>query len=120
MNKQPRNDNTKQPDAPRQKQYIQPRLLNLTSNNNSFGDEIHKPSNLETIVFHNINGIKVETNWAQIVVTMKELKVDMFGFAEINKSMDNYSKQKWTSIIQKQYYLSKTIHSESSVETISD
>jgi hypothetical protein len=51
---------------------------------------------------------------------MKDLKIDIFGFAEINKSMNNLSKQRWTNIIQKCFYLSRTTHSESSASFDSD
>jgi hypothetical protein len=47
---------------------------------------------------------------------MKELNVDILGFAEINKSMDDFLKQRWTRVIQKKFYLSQTIHSENSVK----
>jgi hypothetical protein len=36
--------------------------------------------------------MKDENNWAQIIATMKENNVDIFGFAEINKSMDSFAK----------------------------
>jgi exonuclease III len=95
---------------------MQSRLKYNQQTNKAFGDNILNDSEFETILFQNINGIKDETNWTQIIHTMKDLNIDIFGFAEINKSMDNFSKQKWTGIIQKQFYLSRTIHSESSVK----
>jgi hypothetical protein len=51
---------------------------------------------------------------------MKENHVDIFGFAEINKSMDSVSKSKWQSVIRKQYYLSRTTHSESTIKVGTD
>jgi hypothetical protein len=81
--------------------------------NESFGNNILSDYKFETILFQNINGIKDETNWKQIIHTMKELNIDRFGFAETNKSMNDYSKQRWTGIVQKQFYFSRSIHSES-------
>jgi exonuclease III len=75
---------------------------------------------METIWFHNINGIKDEKNWAQIILTMKENNIDIFGFAEINKSMDNFALNWWKSTIRKQFYLSRMIHSESTTKTDSE
>jgi hypothetical protein len=75
---------------------------------------------IETIWFHNINGMKDENNWAQIITTMKENNIDIFGFAEINKSIDSFAKHKWQAILRKQFYLSRSIHSESSSKTDSE
>jgi hypothetical protein len=71
----------------------------------------------ETIWFHNINGIKDERNWAQIITTMKENHIDIFGFVETNKSMTGILRNQWQPIIRKQFYFSRTIHSESSTKT---
>jgi hypothetical protein len=87
-----------------EKRYIQPKLRVYNMENDSFGDDIAQDSNVETILFQNINGIKDDTNWAQIIYTMHELKIDWFGFAETNKSMDNFSQQRWVSTIQKQFF----------------
>jgi hypothetical protein len=84
--------------------------------NEPFGDNIMNDSEAETILFQNINGIKDETNWTQIIHTMKDLNIDIVGFAEINKSMSEFSKQRWKGIIQKQFYLSRFTHSESSIK----
>jgi hypothetical protein len=51
------------------------------------GDDIHEQTEDETIIFHYINGIKEEANWFQLFMTMKELKADIFGFAEINRTL---------------------------------
>jgi hypothetical protein len=95
--------------ADTEKSFIQPRLFYHQDANVPIGDEIahqtESPDH-ETIWFHNINGMKDEQNWAQIIATMKENNVEIFGFAEINISMDNFSKNRWHSIIKKQYYLS--------------
>jgi hypothetical protein len=63
--------------------------------NKSIGENILDPpksDNIKMLWFHNINGMKDEQNWEQIITTMKENNVDIFGFAEINKSMDNFSR----------------------------
>lgn len=74
-----------------QKQYIQPKLRIQITDNVHFGDNIHdKTSKAETILFQNINGINDETNWNQVIHTMRKLNVNVFGFAEINKAMDNF------------------------------
>jgi hypothetical protein len=99
---------------------MQPKLHACNTENDSFGDDITQESDVETILFQNINGIKDDTNWAQIINTMHELKIDWFGFAETNKSMDNFSKQRWVSTIQKQFYFSRTTHSESAITTDTD
>jgi hypothetical protein len=52
--------------------------------NTHYGDEFDSSEEFDTILFHNINGMKDTTNWYQILLTMKELNVDIFGFAEIN------------------------------------
>jgi hypothetical protein len=97
-----------------EKQYIQPKLLNHESNNQHFGDFIQTfPKEAETILFQNINGTKDNTNWHQVIHSMKEFDVDIFGFAEINKAMDNFSEQRWFLTIQKQYYLSRSVTSKS-------
>jgi hypothetical protein len=103
------------------KRFIQPKLRAHNMDNVHFGDTIQKNhSNVETILFQNINGIKDDSNWNQIIHTMKELDIDIFGFAETNKSMDNFSKQRWISTIQKQYYLSRSVTSESNIKTDND
>jgi hypothetical protein len=95
---------------------MQSKLKYNLQTNKAFCNNILDTSELDTFFFHNINGIKDDNNWHQIIHTMKELNVNIFGFAEINKSMDNFLKQKWTGAIQKQFYLSQTIHSKSSVK----
>jgi hypothetical protein len=96
---------------------MQPVLSNPNESNEAFGDNKTSEPHDDTILFHNINGIKDESHWAQVITTMKELEVEIFGFAEINKSMTNFSKHKWTSIIQKQFYFSRMVHSESAATT---
>jgi hypothetical protein len=69
---------------------IQPRLHYFNLSNEAIGNDITSETDYDTILFHNINGIKDESNWAQIITTMKENRINVFGFAEINKSMDNF------------------------------
>jgi hypothetical protein len=66
----------------------------------------------ETILFHNINGMKDDTNWYQIIATMKELNIEIFGFAEINRSLHHGYKQEWKETIRKIFYFSRTTTSE--------
>jgi hypothetical protein len=54
------------------------------TDNQPFGDDIHGNNNGVKIMFHNINGIKDEGNWHQIMTTMQELQIEIFGFVEIN------------------------------------
>jgi hypothetical protein len=96
---------------------MQPVLSNANESNEAFGDNITGEPYDDMILFHNINGIKDKSHWAQVITTMKEMDVVIFGFAEINKSMSNFSKQKWMSIIQKQFYFSRMVHSESAANT---
>jgi hypothetical protein len=54
--------------------------------NQAVGANILTPSNsleLETIWFHNINGIKDEKNWAQIITTMKENNIDILALQKL-------------------------------------
>jgi exonuclease III len=88
--------------------------LNTSQTDNlPFGDDISEPHDGETIIFHNINGIKDMTNWFQILMTMTELNIDIFGFVEINQKMDNGKKFQWMDQIRKHFYYSQTTHSES-------
>jgi hypothetical protein len=69
----------------------------------------------ETILFHNINGIKEEANWFQILMTMNELKANIFGFAEINRTLNHGIKQKWEGVTRKIFTHSRMIQSESDI-----
>jgi hypothetical protein len=86
-----------------QKQFTQIKLNTSQTDNLPFGDDISEPHGGETIIFHNINGIKDMTNWFQILMTMTELNIDIFGFAEINQKMDNGEKYQWTDQIRKHF-----------------
>jgi hypothetical protein len=86
-----------------QRQFTQIKLNTLQTDNLPFGDDISEPHDGETIIFHNINGIKDMTNWFQILMTMTELNIDIFGFAEINQKMDNGEKYQWTDQIRKHF-----------------
>lgn len=96
--------------------FTQMKLKSQTETNVPFGDDIHEQTDDQTILFHNINGIKDSTNWFQIITTMRELNVDVFGFAEINQQMAR-GKGRWTETIRKIFQYSRNIHSESSVVT---
>jgi hypothetical protein len=71
----------------RQRRKHQTVLQHFNHNNEinlAFGHPIKYNSQYECFLFHNINGIKDEHNWAQINLTMLDLDVTCFGFAEIN------------------------------------
>jgi hypothetical protein len=66
------------------KWFTQICLQSKSTPNIHYGDEIDSSKEFDTILFHNINGMKDTTNWYQVLLTMKELHIDIFGFAEIN------------------------------------
>jgi hypothetical protein len=101
----------------KQKRYSQIRLTQTTMSNMHFGDEIPSSDENDIILFHNINGMKDPTHWFQIMMTMQELNVSIFGFAEINKSLNRGYNQDWKDTIRKIFYYSRTTHSESKVQT---
>jgi hypothetical protein len=66
--------------------------LKLKPNSDSnlpFGNDIHEIYDSDKIIFHNINGLKDDTNWLQILKTMMELRADIFGFVELNRTMEH-------------------------------
>jgi hypothetical protein len=85
------------------------------SDNLHFGDDLQNHSNIECFIFHNINGIKDETNWVQINQKMHELDVTGFGLAEINTTFRGQFYQKWHDFTRKAFRHSKMISSESDV-----
>jgi hypothetical protein len=66
------------------KKYIQTTVSNEEHLNLPFGDHILDEKQGCIILFHNINGMKDEKNWYQILSTMKDMNVDIFGFTEVN------------------------------------
>lgn len=98
-----------------EKKYLQIKLQHNIDSNDHYGDNIFDHHDHEVILFHNINGMKDDTNWFQIVTTMSELNTSIFGFAELNKSMTKGSLD-WRSTLQKIFYYSRTSLSESSVQ----
>jgi hypothetical protein len=98
-----------------QKNLYQIKMKSMHSNNLPFGDDIMEDTNEDTILFHNINGIKEETNWHQISKTMAELNVSIFGFAEINQTLRQGAQHKWVQVTRKFFSHSKMIHSESDI-----
>jgi hypothetical protein len=95
--------------------FHQIKLKPMETSNLPVGDKIHEETDLETILFHNINEIKDETNWYQILMTMKELRADIFGFTEINRTMERGIKQKWEQTTRKLFQHSRTINSKSKI-----
>jgi hypothetical protein len=102
--------------ATTQKRYSQIKLETFDSDNLPFGDDIHGNHDGITLLFHNINGIKDIDNWHQIMTTMKELQIDIFGFIELNKIMDRGKKFKWIKTMKKYFDYSHYVNSESNVE----
>jgi hypothetical protein len=102
------------------RRYTQIKIHNPNTNNLPFGDNIQEPYDSETILFHNINGFKDKTNWFQILMTMYELKVEIFGFVETNQQLNKGKKYEWINPIRKLYFHSRTTHSESAIDSHSD
>jgi hypothetical protein len=80
-----------------------PNLKNFQSNNFPFGDDINSFSEVEGFLFHNINGIKDESNWTQINLTMAELNITCFGLVEINTTLRGLTFSKWNDITRKTF-----------------
>lgn len=81
----------------------------------AFGDDVYEKFDGVKILFQNINGIKDEANWFQIMTTMMELQVEIFGFAEINRTLNHGKKFKWVDINRKYFYYNRSSHSESQI-----
>jgi hypothetical protein len=100
--------------------FTQMQLQTQTESNLPFGDNIHELTNDQTIISHNINGMKDPTNWFQILTTMRELNANIFGLVKLNQQMMKGDKGKWTEPIRKIFKYSRNIHSESSIVTDSN
>jgi hypothetical protein len=96
--------------------FTQIKLAIDTTNNLPFGDLIEDSSDGERIVFHNINGMKDQKNWYQIINSMREYNVNIFGFTELNQSLTRGYNNAWISTIRKIFYYSRSIFSESNVQ----
>jgi hypothetical protein len=107
------NDNTKLGEEARK--HTQTKLKINTTTNIPFGDLVHNSEAGETILFHNINGMKDSNNWNQIITSMREMNIDIFGFAELNKSLERGYSNEWVQTIRKSYYYSRSIYSESNL-----
>jgi hypothetical protein len=66
-----------------------------------FGNNIKTHDNYECFLFHNINGIKDDSNWSQILLAMKDLDITCFGFVELNTIMKGVNFCRWQEIIHK-------------------
>jgi hypothetical protein len=99
------NDYTKEEQSLQQRshhrKYTQIKLKSTEYTNQPFGDSITDASDHERILFHNINGMKDDKNWYQIITTMKELNASIIGFAEINQSLNRGYKSEWHNTLQK-------------------
>jgi hypothetical protein len=98
------------------KRFMQIPLQPPMMTNEPYGDDIDSISDDdEIILFHNINGMKDHTNWYQIITTMQELNISIFGFTEINRSLTRGYSNEWRNIIRKVFYYSRSVHSESNI-----
>jgi exonuclease III len=95
--------------------YTQIKLKMMVDSNLPFGNDVHEKCDGEKIIFHNINGIKDDGNWHQIMSTMSEIRADVFGFAEINRTLNDGEKQRWANITKKFFRYSQSAHSESNI-----
>jgi hypothetical protein len=96
--------------------YHQVKLKPMETTNLPIGDDINEDTDfVETTLFHNINEIKEELNWYQIMTMMKELRADIFGLVEINRTLQHGIKQKWEQVTRKFFNHSRNIHSESDI-----
>jgi hypothetical protein len=84
--------------------------------NRNIGDSIPNYSEDETIIFHNINGLKDENNWCQILQTMQDLNADTFGMVEINRSLQNQLRHQWKNTTKKFFNFNRLIHTESKMK----
>jgi hypothetical protein len=91
-------------------------MLPFTTTNMPHGDDIMESDDYTKILFHNINGMKETTHWYQIMTTMKETQTDIFGFAEINRSLNRGYRNEWQEITRRVFYHSRMSHSESNIQ----
>jgi hypothetical protein len=107
------------PSATKQRHKLRQQRLHPSQyqqENIPFGDDINKDNSYEGIIFHNINGLKDEHNWLQIMLTMQEINASVFGLAELNTTMKGYSSHKWNEITRKVFKTSKSVSSESNLK----
>jgi hypothetical protein len=122
INKTEQSENSKDPNsfktAKQQKRLIQQHIINQTniSENLPFGDDISKDDHFEGFIFHNVNGLKNEHNWFQILQTMQDLNTSFFGLVETNTTMHGYYYHKWNKSIRKIFKVSKTATSKSDIK----
>lgn len=91
---------------------IQTNIINPTISNFIYGDDIMPTDQNELIYFHNINGIKSDDNWAQILQTLHEHQVTCFGLAEINTSFAHPMTKGYTKKLQQLFKHSRHSTSE--------
>jgi hypothetical protein len=60
--------------------------------------------------------MKDDKNWYQIIMTMQELNASIFGFAEINQSLNRGYRSKWHNTLRKIFLHSQTAVSESNIQ----
>jgi hypothetical protein len=98
------------------KKYIQTTVRHEEHLNLPFGDHILDEKQGCIILFHNINGMKDNKNWYQILSTMKDMNVDIFGFTEVNRSLTRGYSSEWINMVKKVFYYSRTTNSESCIQ----
>jgi hypothetical protein len=87
-------------------------IPNYDIGNNTFGNDLQPATHGEIFYFHNINGIKSDDNWAQILITLKEYDVTCFGLAETNTSFAHTNAKEYLRKIRQTFKHSRSSTSE--------
>jgi hypothetical protein len=97
---------------------IQTKMFNpkpFQNSNLPFGDDINFSSDVDGFLFHNINGMKDDSNWTQINIVMSDLNITCFGLVEINTTLRGSAFHKWNDITRRTFKHSKCCFSESDI-----
>jgi hypothetical protein len=97
------------------KKFSQLKLHTDTNSNLTYGDNVFDEPEHKIILFHNINGMKNDNNWFQIITTMQELNITIFGFAKLNQTLTRSYNSKWKETLRKIFYYSQTNFAKSSI-----
>jgi ribonuclease HI len=93
-------------------QYPQIEIPDYDNGTETFGDELQSDNQSEIFYFHNINGIKSDDNWAQILLTLSEHRVTGFGIAETNTSFAHPSSKEYLKKLRHTFKHSRCSSSE--------
>jgi hypothetical protein len=105
------NHNKNTPETQKQKRFTQIEIPNYNIGNDTFGDDIQLEQD-EIFYFHNINGIKSNDNWAQILHTLQEHNVTCFGLAETNVSFAHATAKDYLEKLRQMFKHSRHTTSE--------